>query len=79
MGFEGKSWLQVCFYSYGSVFIVTSWFFHGSWDLVNLNSNSFSDELSQFICGQVAINRIRKVCNNCEHYCIPSGSSKVHP
>jgi len=24
----------------------------GSWDLVNLNSNSFSDELSQFICGQ---------------------------
>ena len=29
----------------------------GSWDLVNLNSNSFSDELSQFICGQVVINR----------------------
>ena len=27
----------------------------GSWDLVNLNSNSFSDELSQFICGQVLI------------------------
>jgi len=24
----------------------------GSWDLVKLNSNSFSDELSQFICGQ---------------------------
>ena len=27
MGFEGKSWLQVCFYSYRSVFIVTSRFF----------------------------------------------------
>ena len=27
MGFEGKSWLQVGFYSYRSVFIVTGRFF----------------------------------------------------